>query len=324
HEVVQGFPFTEFASNGIKSLLIANKLDAPYKIIFNAHLDVVPGNASQFTPLEKDGKIYGRGAYDMKAAAAVMTLVFRDVAKLVNYPFALQLVTDEEIGGHNGTKYQFEKGVTGNFALAGENTDFAVKNKAKGILWIKLSCRGKTTHGAYPWDGDNALQKVLDVVKKIEKQYPNPSEKAWQTTVNLARIETSNKTFNKVSDDATVFLDIRFISEDEKAVLTFLETLSDKDTKIEIELHEPAMSVDLQNEYMQKLQTAIAKNCNKEASVMQGHGASDIRFYTNAGIPATEFGPRGGNHHAKDEWVDIQSLFDYYHILKEFLLSVEK
>ena len=128
-----------------------------FKIILNAHLDVVSGREEQYKPYEKDGKLFGRGAIDMKGAAAVEILVFKEVAKRVSYPLALQLVTDEEIGGFCGTKYQIEKGVRADFVIAGEPTDFGVNNKAKGIIWLKIKTKGKSAHGAYPWRGKNAL-----------------------------------------------------------------------------------------------------------------------------------------------------------------------
>jgi len=135
-----------------------------FKIILNAHLDVVSGRKEQYKPYEKDGKLFGRGAIDMKGAAAVEILVFKEIAKKVSYPLALQLVTDEEIGGFCGTKYQIEKGVRADFVIAGEPTDFGVNNKAKGIIWLKIKTKGKAAHGAYPWRGKKCL---IDTILKF-------------------------------------------------------------------------------------------------------------------------------------------------------------
>src|SRR5688572_22732928 len=69
---LDGFTVEQFENNGIPSLLIYNSPTRPekFKVILNAHLDVVPGRDEQYSPQEKDGKLYGRGTYDMKAAAA--------------------------------------------------------------------------------------------------------------------------------------------------------------------------------------------------------------------------------------------------------------
>src|SRR3989338_4868296 len=164
---LKGFNISSYSKEGIPSLLISNSEQKlkKFKIILNAHLDVVPAKENQFSPQEKDGKLYGRGAYDMKAAAAVEILVFKELAKKLNYPIALQLVTDEEIGGNNGTKYQIGRGVKCDFVIAGEPTNFGISTKAKGIVWGKIKVKGVAAHGAYVWRGENALwkaKKILD------------------------------------------------------------------------------------------------------------------------------------------------------------------
>ena len=77
------FTIQEFISNGKPSLLIHNaKPDTKhFKIILNGHLDVVPGEKKQFKPYIRGGKLFGRGAYDMKAATAVILLLFKHLAK---------------------------------------------------------------------------------------------------------------------------------------------------------------------------------------------------------------------------------------------------
>ena len=112
---LEGQEFTAFASNNIPSLLYSNKGKdlKEFKIILNAHLDVVPAKKEQFNPHEKGGKLYGRGAYDMKAAGAVMMYLFKEIGAELPYPLGLQLVTDEESGGRDGTKYQIDQKIRG-------------------------------------------------------------------------------------------------------------------------------------------------------------------------------------------------------------------
>lgn len=149
---LEGFTAEEFESNGIPSLLVYKETKRPehFKVILNAHLDVVPAKNNQYAVTEKDGKWYGRGTNDMKAATAVEILVFKELAKQLPYSIALQLVTDEEIGGFHGTKYQVAQGIKGDFVIAGEPTNFGINNKAKGIIWAKVTTKGKIAHGAYP------------------------------------------------------------------------------------------------------------------------------------------------------------------------------
>lgn len=322
-----------FEKNQKPSVLIYKGKTRPkkFKIILNAHLDVVSGKSEQFKPDEKNGKLYGRGAIDMKGAAAVEILVFKELVEKVNYPLGLQLVTDEEIGGFDGTKYQIEKGVRADFVIAGEPTNFGINNKAKGIIWLKIKTKGKSAHGAYPWQGKNALLIAKQIIDKVYKKYPLPKKEAWKTTFNLAKIETSNQTFNKVPDEAIISFDIRYIPEEFKG-LSFkkgkrllekkIKKIIGRMGKSEILLFEPPQITSQKNPYVLSLKKSIEKITGKKAKTIVKHGGSDIRHFNQVGIEGVTFGPIGGNLHADNEWVDIKSLEKYYQILKDFLLNI--
>ena len=327
---VKGFTIERFEKDGYPSALVYSQKIRPknFKVILNAHLDVVSGRQEQYKPYEKDGQLFGRGTVDMKGAAAVEILVFKEVAKKVSYPLALQLVTDEEIGGFCGTKYQIEKGVRADFVIAGEPTDFGINNKAKGIIWAKIKTKGKSAHGAYPWLGNNALWRAKKILDKIEKKYPVPKKEAWQTTFNLAKIETPNQTFNKVPDEATISFDIRYIPEEfsgknfekGKEILTKkLKKLVSKLGEIEIILFEPPQFTDEKNVYVLKLKEATKKILNKNPKIIVKHGGSDIRHFNQIGCQGVTFGPIGGDLHGDSEWADIKSLEKYFEILWQFL-----
>src|SRR5260370_1597184 len=114
----------------------------------------------------------------MKIAGEVMNLLFKELANSVDYPLAMQLVTDEEMGGFHGTKYQVEQGVSGEFVIAGDISDLKVQNKSKGMLWIKIKANGKSAHEPYPWEGENALQKLQTTLQNPRNTYPHPQTTA--------------------------------------------------------------------------------------------------------------------------------------------------
>jgi len=312
----------EYNSNNVPSLLASNQPGAEkHKIILNAHMDVVPANENQYKPYIKDGKLYGRGAYDMKSAAAAMILVFKEVAPIVKYPLALQLVTDEEIGGYNGAKYQVEKGVKTDFIIAGENTSLVIVNKSKGLMWTKISAKGRSAHGAYPWNGENAIWKIKKVLDVIEKDYPIPAKAEWRTTINVASVQTSNTTANKVPDDCTLTLDVRYIAEERNTIEKYLTSLSQYDVTVDIYFKDPVHFTPPDNPFIKELQKHIKKNSSAQALIEPRHGASDVRHFNANKMDGIEFGPVGFGHHTDEEWVDIKSLEQYYAILKSFLLS---
>jgi len=321
---LNGFYLKEFENNGIKSHLYSNTKSSSFKIILNAHLDVVVGNKDQFKTLIHGDKLIGRGAYDMKASAAVEILVFKEIANKVNYPIALQLVTDEEIGGFNGTKYQIEKGIKSDFVIAGESTNFEINNEAKGIYWLKVATNGFSAHAARPWEGDNAINQMTDFIHNLNKIIPVPNNPKWVTTQNLATINTPNTTYNKVPDSCAVIFDIRYIPEDKDKVINKIKSILPKDADYELMIKEPAQFTDSHNKYLKKLSNTAKEILNQDINLVSYHGASDIRHYDRINSAGVCFGPIGAGLHTDNEWVSIKSLGIYYKILEKFLLNLEK
>lgn len=321
---LDGYTIERFNNNDIKSALIYNSPKRPrkFKVILNGHLDIIPGKEHQYTPEIKNGKLYGVGAMDMKSSVASFIVLFKEISNKIDYPLALQLVTDEETGGFNGTKYQIDQGVKADFVIVGETTNFTIENQAKGISWVKISSRGKTAHSAYPWKGENAIWKMNKLLHSLEKKFPIPNQKEWVTTVNLSRIETSNQTFNKIPDDCEIWLDIRYIPQDSNTVINTIKELLSKEFKLDVVVKEPAQFVDGNNQYLRLLQKIGKQIIKKEVPLNKGMGSSDARHFTRVNNSAIEFGPIGGGMGSDSEWVNISSLKEYHQILKEFLLLV--
>ena len=320
---LRDFTIERFEKDGVKSALVYNSKKRPsrFKILLNGHLDIIPGKEHQYTPQIKDNRLYGVGAMDMKANTACLIYVFKELAHKVNYPFGLQLVTDEELGGFNGTKYQIDKGVRADFVIVGEATQLDIENEMKGILWAKISSSGKTAHGAYPWKGENAIWKMNSFLHILKKKYPELRKQVWKTTVNVSKIETTNNTFNKIPDDCTLSLDIRYIPEETETIVSSIKELLPEGFRLEIIVHEPAHITKKNNKYVQLLKKEIESVTGKKVSILSANGSSDVRHFARVHCDGVEFGPVGGGMGSDDEWVDIKSLETYFSILKNFLLS---
>lgn len=316
--------------NGGKPSLLAycgEQRPACFKILMNGHVDVVPGSTQEFEPVIKDGKLYGRGAGDMKTAALIMTLVFCELAPKLDYPLGLQIVTDEEVGGFNGTKYQINQGVMSDFVIIGEGSAAGTLcPEARGMCWADVHFSGRTAHGAYPWRGDNAALKAAKFVEEITKIYPVPKTEKWTTTVNVAALNTSNSVNNRVPDDAKVSLDIRYLSDDNnfssrQAAQNFLENIL-PGAKVDITMFEPAYVIDRQNPTLQKLITAIEQDVGQQIEFVRRYGSSDARFYGATGMPTVTFGLPDHNIHADNEYIEIEWIGRYQKILGDFIKSV--
>src|SRR6201989_637434 len=215
HFTGPGFTVERFESGGKPSALVYPGTERQdFHVILNAHLDVVPAPPDQFRPRRDGDRLFARGAQDMKVTGLLAAQVFRELASSLPYPVALQLVTDEETGRRDGTRYQLDHGVRGRFVIVGETSGLHVCNESKGMLLVPLLAAGLAAHAAYQWLGDNALVKLRRTVASLLARYPVATEEVWRTTVNLARVQTRNQARNQVPADAEALLDIRFPADD--------------------------------------------------------------------------------------------------------------
>lgn len=315
---------TPFVEHSFPSLLYSNQNTDKFKVILNAHVDVVPGEPGQFVPEIKDGKLYARGAYDMKGAAAVMIKVFNDLADQVDYPLGLQIVTDEEIAGGSCTLNQLKHGVRTELAVIGEcSSNLDIVHETKGLVQANLVASGTTAHGAYLWRGQNAILKMYEAINIIQQHYPTPKEETNETTINISKIGTSNQTWNKVPEDCVATLDIRFNKNDKDTIVDALKSLLPEGVTLEIEQIRNAHYSDPNSTLIQTLHQVTKEVTGREHKIRNTYGGSDTMFFSQYGCDAVEFGPVGHGQHSGTEWVSIQSLADYYQILKKFLLSVK-
>lgn len=321
HLTIEAFEF-----DNKPSLLIHNAKPGTkhFKVIFNAHLDVVPGNDDQYLPYVKDGKLYGRGAYDMKAAAAVKILLFKKFAKTIPYPIALQLVADEELAQGMGTKGQLKEGIRGDFAIIGEcSTNLDIIYENKGLIHATITTHGNAAHGAYPWKGENAIMKMNTVIRILHEHFPTPQEETFASTVNVSQIETSNDTWNLVPSDCKATLDIRVNRNDKDTILEKIRAVLPDDVTLDVAKVRSSHYTDPDNFYIRKLVDAAKETTGKDVIKRKTFGGSDTVFFSEYGCDAVEFGPVGHGPHHDSEWVEIKSLEEYYKILRAFLLSLK-
>jgi succinyl-diaminopimelate desuccinylase len=322
-----GFQVRRFESRGKPSALVTVDGRQP-RVILNAHLDVVPGEPHQFAARVDGDRLYGRGAHDMKAAALVMARVFAEVAADLPYPLALQLVTDEEVGGFDGTGHQVAQGVRAGFVVIGEQSDLRVVAESKGIIRARLSATGRTAHAAYPWLGSNALLTVTGAVGRLLERYPVPAAEEWVTTVNVARIETPNQAANVVPASASALLDIRFPPSDPDLaergpdeIAGHLRRVAGGDVDVVVEAVGAPHHAAPDSAEIRLLQTA-ARDAGFDGSLLRKHGAADGRFYSAEGVDAVIFGPGGDGQHGPEEYVDLRTLGPYRQALLSFLRNL--
>lgn len=321
-----GFTVERFDSGGKPSALMYRGAHRPrFQIILNAHLDVVPAPAAQFRPRIDGDRLYARGAQDMKVAALVQAQIFGELAGALPYPLALQLVTDEEVGGRNGTLHQIEQGVRGEFVIVGEHSGLQIVTDSKGMVTVTLRAVGRSGHSAYPWRGDNALIKLQRSLANLLATYPVATEEAWRTTVGLARIQTPNQARNQIPALAEAWLDIRFPPDDANLngktvpeITEYLASFCESGVTPIVDHADPPHHADQHRPEIRSLQHAVI-NQGYRPDFLRKHGAADGRFYYQQGTDAVIFGIGGDGLHGPGEYADTTTIGPYYRALTEFL-----
>jgi len=321
-----GFTVERFESGDKPSALLYPGPARPrFQVILNAHLDVVPAPAAQFRPRREGDRLYARGAQDMKVSALVEAQVFRELAAGLPYPLGLQLVTDEEVGGRDGTRHQIGLGVRAGFVVIGEHSGLRIVTDSKGMITATLRAAGRGAHSAYPWLGDNALVKLNRTLARLLAAYPVPAEEIWRTTVNVARIETPNQAYNQIPASAEALIDIRFPPEDADLngkspaeITAYLASFCEPGVTPVVDHADPPHHASRDRPEIRALQRAAAGQ-GYRPDFLRKHGAADARFYYQQGIDAVTFGVGGDGQHGPDEYVDTTTIAPYYRALRDFI-----
>jgi acetylornithine deacetylase len=187
-------------------------------LLLNSHLDVVPPSSGHphdpFDPVERDGRIYGRGSVDAKASVASMTGALLSLEAEGWRPqegrVIVALTTHEETGGvYNGLENLRPHLPALTAALVGEPTDLEPCVAQKGLLILTLHARGETAHAARPHLGDNAILKAARDVGRLESfQFESEDSFLGSPTITVTTIEGGSAR-NVVPDRCTFTLDIR-------------------------------------------------------------------------------------------------------------------
>lgn len=312
-------------------------------LLFNGHLDVVPpGDPAQwkYPPFRgklSRGRIYGRGASDMKGGIAsfihALSIIDRARIPLDQGAVVLHLVSDEESHGHQGMGFLTQKGIIqGDAALVGEPTGFDLVVCQKGALWFRISTFGKSAHGSRPHQGVNAIEKMMKLIARLnsiplEKEHPL----LGKPTFNIGMIRGGTK-INIVPDRCEIEVDRRMLPGEKKEevlkrIKDILDSFQSQDPLFqyrmeEIDFAEP--SEIRPDEEIVKISLEAVREVTGERPAIRGFsGFTDARFYINPyHIPALILGPGGVDQsHTTNESVEVDALVRAVHIYGLILIN---
>jgi succinyl-diaminopimelate desuccinylase len=290
-------------------------------ILLAAHLDVVPAPAEAFT-LRQDGeRLYGRGTYDMKSAVACyLELLRTHHHELAQLNIGFLFTTDEELGGASMQDIIDIGLKPGVLFIPDGGDNWHVESRAKGSLNALLTVQGRPAHGSRPWEGDNALHRLMDALSELRAGYPStdPSEPTLAVTML-----DGGEAVNQIPAHAAARIDFRAFEPQELSAYKAL--LTSVSAKYQIELDTTytfdPLIFDKQSPAAADFLATLEEFTGKDVQYTESYGGTDGRYFAPLGVPCIIVQPRGDGRHAEDEWVDAADLHRYYQLLEQWLLT---
>lgn len=340
-----GFVPETIAAGGTTNLWLRRGSAAPL-FVFAGHTDVVPTgpleawSSPPFTPTERAGRLYGRGAADMKSSIAAFVVAVEEfIAAHPDHPgsIALLLTSDEEGPATHGTtivvKALRARGEAIDWCVVGEPTSVTrlgdtIKNGRRGSLSGKLTVRGVQGHVAYPHLARNPVHEAAPALAELATTVWDAGNQFFPaTTFQISNIHAGTGATNVVPGACVVDFNLRF------APVSTAEALIERIEAI-LTRHELDWSVEwtigarpfltAPGALSDALSQAIAATSGVTPELSTTGGTSDGRFIATWCPQVVEFGPINASIHQIDENIpvaDLVPLKDVYRRTLELLLS---
>ena len=285
------------------------------------HLDTVPGS-NDYTGKVIDGKVYGLGASDMKGGIAVMIALMEEFSKKESRFNLLYIFYEKEEGPYieNGLEpllLNYDLIQKSDLVFALEPTNNTVQVGCLGTLHASIIFEGKRAHSARPWQGENAIHKAADFLKRLADfgvhEYEFNGMKFLEV-MNATMVDFSGGR-NIIPDRFVINVNYRFapgksIEEAKKDVLS----LVNGEAKVEFTDLCPSGHVCLYNPIL----TEFINTYNLPVEPKQAW--TDVARLSIHNIDAVNFGPGDpAQAHQKNEYIEISKVEECYKIFKDYL-----
>ena len=277
-------------------------------LMLNAHLDTVGAGGMErpFEPVVRDGRVYGRGAYDMKGGLAAILLAAQEARRLdLEGDLVVTAVADEEVASF-GTASVLER-FRADFGIVTEPSELRLCLAHKGFVWVEVETAGVAAHGSRADLGVDAiaamgpvLTGVAELAGRLAAAPGHPL--LGHGSIHASAIEGGGEMSTYPARCTARFERRTLPGDDAASVQKEIEALANGAT-VKVLLERPPSEVGPQS--------PIARAVSAAAGGPEVAGVPywmDMALLNAAGIPCVGFGPAGEGAHADVEWVDLASV----------------
>jgi acetylornithine deacetylase len=287
------------------------------------HTDTVgvEGMTSPFDPVERDGRIYGRGSQDMKGGVAAMIDAVRVAAAhgFARGRLVVAAVVDEEYASLGAdalvTAWRADA------AVVTEPTDLEIAVAHKGFAWLEVETRGRAAHGSRPADGRDAIVRmgrVLVALEELDRALQRRSPHALVGTASLhASLIDGGRELSSYPDRCTLKLERRTLPGEPEAAVTgevqsILARLASADRAFDgssrLLFARPGYELEAGHELPLTLAAAASRVFGRAPAIGGMTFWTDAAVLAGAGMPSVLFGPGGAGLHSTEEYVRVNDV----------------
>jgi succinyl-diaminopimelate desuccinylase len=324
-----GFALEPLESRGVANLWARRGAEAPL-VCFAGHTDVVPTGplgdwtSEPFTPTERDGALYGRGAADMKTSLAAFVTAIEGFLAAHPQPrgsIALLITSDEEGVATDGTVRVVDRlhgrGERIDYCIVGEPTCVTrlgdtVKNGRRGSLGGRLMVKGLQGHVAYPHQARNPIHLLAPALAELAAiEWDRGTEYFPPTTWQVSNLHAGAGATNVIPGELEMVFNFRFsTASTADGLKARLREVLDRH-RLEYELEwslsgEPFLTP--RGRLVEAMVTAIREVTGVDAEVSTTGGTSDGRFIARICPQVVEFGPVNQSIHKLNEHVALDTV----------------
>ena len=291
------------------------------KVVFAGHLDTVPQPEEPIEVRVGGDRVYGRGASDMKAGDAVMLALLEDFDWNAGRFEPLFVFYEREEGpfAENGLEAVFAGSPwvhDADLAIVPEPTAGALEVGCVGTCQVEVTFRGKSSHAARPWQGENAITKAAGFLSALHER---PADEVVVDGLSFYEVLTpttarGGRAKNVVPDSFWINVNHRFApGKDVEDVRRLFDGLLGDEATYEIPDFAPSGSVDLDNPLLQELIATGLEVRPKQAW-------TDVARFAERGVAAVNFGPGSPPQaHQDTEHAELPLLVECHEHLRGFL-----